>query len=252
MNFLTLAVFVSSALFTIVSAHTRVYGVWVNGVFQGDGRELYIRSSPTNDPIKDLKSGAMECNANNHEVPQWIDVKGGDKLTLEWYREKRNDNIIASSHHGPVQVYIAPASSNSWTKLFEEAYDATSKTWATNRVAKAHGQHSIKVPHLEAGTYLVRGEMTALHQADQLYSHRKSRGVQFYISCIQIRVTSNVSQRLPEGTKFPGTYKDDTPGIQWDLYGPGEGDAPERYIPPGPSVWEGAKGGEIAQVGKGR
>ncbi|KAI3612839.1 glycoside hydrolase family 61 protein [Moniliophthora roreri] len=217
MNFLTLAVFVSSALFTIVSAHTRVYGVWVNGVFQGDGRELYIRSSPTNDPIKDLKSGAMECNANNH-----------------------------------VQVYIAPASSNSWTKLFEEAYDATSKTWATNRVAKAHGQHSIKVPHLEAGTYLVRGEMTALHQADQLYSHRKSRGVQFYISCIQIRVTSNVSQRLPEGTKFPGTYKDDTPGIQWDLYGPGEGDAPERYIPPGPSVWEGAKGGEIAQVGKGR
>ncbi|EEB92518.1 hypothetical protein MPER_08960 [Moniliophthora perniciosa FA553] len=169
MNLLALALLVSSTPLTLVSAHTRVYGVWVNGVFQGDGRELYIRSPPTNSPLKDLESDAMECNVNNHgttfsfflrhglmkrnlkEAPQWIDVKGGDTLTFEWYREKRNDNIIATSHHGPVQVYIAPASSNSWTKLFEEAYDTASKTWATNRIAQTHGQHSIKIPHLEAG-----------------------------------------------------------------------------------------------------
>ncbi len=27
---------------TSVVAHTTVYGVWINGVFQGDGRDVYV------------------------------------------------------------------------------------------------------------------------------------------------------------------------------------------------------------------
>lgn len=37
-SFIALATFVASAV-----AHTTVYGVWVNGVFQGDGRNSYVR-----------------------------------------------------------------------------------------------------------------------------------------------------------------------------------------------------------------
>ena len=55
-----LSVFPSSAL-----AHTLVWGVRVNGVDQGDGRNLYIRSPPNNNPVKDLTSDAMACNVDN-------------------------------------------------------------------------------------------------------------------------------------------------------------------------------------------
>lgn len=55
-----LAAFVST-----VAAHTTVWGVWVNGVDQGDGRDQYIRSPPNNNPVKDLTTSAMACNVNN-------------------------------------------------------------------------------------------------------------------------------------------------------------------------------------------
>jgi len=35
------------------NAHARVYSLWVNGVDQGDGRGIYIRTPPTNSPVKD-------------------------------------------------------------------------------------------------------------------------------------------------------------------------------------------------------
>jgi cellulase len=41
-----------AGLIGAANAHTRVYGLWVNGEFQGDGRDIYIRSPPTNDPVK--------------------------------------------------------------------------------------------------------------------------------------------------------------------------------------------------------
>lgn len=49
-------------------AHTTVWGVWVNGVDQGDGRNVYVRSPPNNNPVKDLTSDAMACNVNNRRM----------------------------------------------------------------------------------------------------------------------------------------------------------------------------------------
>ena len=46
-------------------AHTTVWGLWVNGADQGDGRNVYIRSPPNNSPVVDLTSDAMACNVDN-------------------------------------------------------------------------------------------------------------------------------------------------------------------------------------------
>lgn len=72
------------------TAHATVYSIWLNGVDQGDGRNGYvrfqvlfdrrtaeqfsekIRSPPTNDPVKDLKSSAMACNVNNRGMQSRI------------------------------------------------------------------------------------------------------------------------------------------------------------------------------------
>ncbi|KAF9462925.1 glycoside hydrolase family 61 protein [Collybia nuda] len=242
-SIILLASFVASA-----TAHATVYGAWVNGVFQGDGRNAYIRSPPNNNPVKDLKSSAMACNVNNRVVPKTLSVKAGDKFTFEWYHSSRNDDIIASSHKGPVLVYIAPASSNGggavWTKIFEDTYTSN---WGVDRLIAAHGQHSVIIPNIPAGDYLLRAELVTLHEADALYSQNPIRGVQLYMSCAQIKVTSSGSLQLPGGTSFPGSYTDSTPGIQWNIYL--GGGAPSQYKAPGPAVWSGSAGGSIGQVG---
>ncbi|TFK74936.1 glycoside hydrolase family 61 protein [Pluteus cervinus] len=235
-----------AATICAVNAHTTVWGVWVNGVDQGDGRNIYIRSPPNNNPVKDLTSDALTCNVNNRVVPKSVSVRAGDEFTFEWYHDDRDDDIIASSHHGPVQVYIAPAESNGagpvWTKLFEDGWN---QSWGVDRLILAHGQHSITIPDISAGDYLLRAEIVALHEADALYSQNPIRGAQLYMSCVQVTVTSDGPLTLPGGTSFPGSYTDTTPGIQFNVY-----KAPaSSYIPPGPSVWEDTAGGAISQVG---
>lgn len=43
---------VFAALLGAAEAHTRVWSLWVNDVDQGDGRSTYIRSPPSNSPVK--------------------------------------------------------------------------------------------------------------------------------------------------------------------------------------------------------
>jgi len=226
-------------------AHTRVWSVWLNGVDQGDGKNVYIRSPPTNNPVKDLTSSAMACNVNNVSVPKTVSVKSGDKLTFEWFHDARGDEIIASSHHGPIQVYIAPTSSNGagavWTKIFSDGYNGS---WAVDRLITSRGKHSIIIPNVPAGQYLLRAEIIALHEADVAYSANSARGAQNYMNCVQIQVTSSGTQTLPGGATFPGTYTSSSPGIVFNIYTGGPN--PATYVAPGPQVWSGAAGGSIS------
>ena len=63
--YLSAALFSLSTLVASVTAHTLVWGVWVNGVDQGDGRNIYIRSPPNNNPVVNLTDPAMACNVDN-------------------------------------------------------------------------------------------------------------------------------------------------------------------------------------------
>ncbi|KAF2500872.1 hypothetical protein BU16DRAFT_523610 [Lophium mytilinum] len=220
----------------LAQAHTTVYAIWVNDVDQGLGNSAsgYIRSPPNNDPVKDVTSKDMTCNVNNAATTKTISVVGGDKITFEWHHNDRtaSDDIIASSHLGPVMTYIAPTSSDGagdvWIKLAEDGYDGD---WAVTRLIANKGKHSITLPDLAAGTYLLRPEIIALHEAEN------TGGAQFYMECVQIKVTSAGTKTLPAGVAIPGTYSASDPGILFDLY-----NGFTSYPIPGPAVWDGASG----------
>ncbi|KAG8922319.1 hypothetical protein FRC02_011945 [Tulasnella sp. 418] len=237
-----------ASLFAFIAtahAHTTVWGAWINDSFQGDGRNQYIRSPPNNNPVKDLSSSAMACNVNNRVVSRTLSVKSGDKFTFEWYHDSRGDDIIASSHKGPIVVYIAPTSSNGagnvWVKIYQDNYSGGQ--WPVDRLIANGGKHSVNIPNVAAGDYLLRAELLTLHEADTIYTANSARGIQLYMSCIQIKVTSN-GVNLPSGVSFPGAYKYTDPGIHFNLYSA----SPSSYIVPGPAVWNGQGSGGGTQT----
>ena len=71
------------------------------GSCRGDGRGKYVRSPLTSNPIRNLTTTPLACNANNVPVPEVVDVLPGDKFTFEWYRASRGDDIIPSYAKGP-------------------------------------------------------------------------------------------------------------------------------------------------------
>jgi len=84
MKFLAIAA-IAATLISEVSAHSRVWSVWVDGSDQGKGEGRYIRQPPNNDPVKDLTSPNLACNVNGkNSVPEYVTVPAGHTLTSEW------------------------------------------------------------------------------------------------------------------------------------------------------------------------
>jgi len=84
MQFLALAAIVATLLGE-VSAHSRVWSVWINGIDQGAGAGRYIRQPPTNDPVKSLTSSNIRCNVNgDNSVGTYVSVPAGSTVTTEW------------------------------------------------------------------------------------------------------------------------------------------------------------------------
>lgn len=241
MKFAALIPFVA-ALVGTASAHSTVFGLWVNGAFQGDGRNTYIRSPPNNSPVKDFEKTDINCNANNRVVPQSVSVKAGDTIDFEWHHDNRGDDIIDLSHKGPILVYIAEAATNGngavWTKIAHEGF--SNGKWAVERLVANGGKHSVKLPStLAAGDYLIRAEIIAHHESDTSFYANSARGAQFYPSCSQIKVTSGGTAKPPQKFNFIGGYARNDPGILFNLY---NADATQYKIP-GPAVWDGSVSG---------
>ncbi|KAH7053154.1 putative endo-beta-1,4-glucanase D [Macrophomina phaseolina] len=220
----------------LASAHATVYAAWINDEDQGLGNSAsgYIRSPPNNDPIKDVTSTDMTCNVNGATAAaKTLSVKSGDKFTFEWHHNNRDasDDIIASSHKGPILVYMAPTEKGSagsgWVKIAEEGY-ADGK-WAVDNLIANKGKHSVTIPDVPAGKYLLRPEIIALHEGN------REGGAQLYMECVQIEVTSDGANALPEGVSIPGAYTATDDGILFDIYS-----SFTSYPIPGPAVWDGA------------
>lgn len=79
--------------------------------------------------------------------------------------QSRNDDIIDPSHKGPVQVWMAPASGDNWTKIFSESY--SNGQWGVDKLIAAHGQHSVTIPQVPAGDYLLRGKLSRFFKFQQ-------------------------------------------------------------------------------------
>ncbi|KAF2843110.1 carbohydrate-binding module family 1 protein [Patellaria atrata CBS 101060] len=230
----TFALLALAAVAKLANAHATVFAVFINGVDQGLGNSAsgYIRSPPNNSPLVDVTSPDMRCNVNNSPAAKTLKVKAGDEVTFEWHHNTRDasDDIIDISHLGPVMTYIAPSSSNGagnvWLKLAEDGFAAGK--WAVERLVQNRGKHSVKIPNIAAGQYLLRPEIIALHEGFRL------QGAQFYMECVQIEVQGTGGVPLPAGAAIPGIYSANDPGVLFDLYG-----GFTSYQIPGPRVWNG-------------
>ncbi|CAE6443886.1 unnamed protein product [Rhizoctonia solani] len=241
MKFATIAAVLASA--GAAMAHAKVRAVFINGVDQGNGEGSYIRAPPNNNPVKDLSSNDIICNVNNSPVPKTLEVKGGDQITFEWSHDNRGDDIIDASHKGPALVYVAPTSSNGqgnvWVKLYQEVYP--NNQWATDKLIANKGHITVTVPDLEAGEYLFRPELVTLHEADTAFNVNSARGVQLYMECIQFKVTSSGSVKLPAGIDLKKSYTYSDKGLVYNLYN----EDAKTYVAPGGAVSSIAVAGQL-------
>lgn len=235
---------VAAALLGSASAHTRIYGAYINGEFQGDGRSKYIRSPPNNDPVTDLTSPDLACNAaGGTPAPSFVAANAGDEITLEWYHNNPADDILDSTHKGPVSTYIAEYFTDDgaapiWTKIAEAGYDGAAGTWAVDDLIAAKGKWTFTMPEsLASGQYMIRQEIIGLHEADTCNAEAGSRGAQVYPSCVQFEVTGTGSATPGSGYDFNEGYSCDEPGIFFNLYGDFD-----SYTVPGPAVDSGLSG----------
>ena len=231
------------ALASSVSAHTLMYGVWVNGVDQGDGRNAYIRSPPNNSPVKDLASPDLVCNVNGGKaVPNFLSAAAGDTLTFEWYHNTRGDDIVDLSHLGPIITWVAEYTEGDgtgaiWSKIDEDGYDGSK--WAVEKLVANGGKYDFTLPaSLAAGKYLIRQEIIAHHESDATFNVNPARGAQFYPSCVQVEVTGSGSAVPDQNFDFNVGYTYADPGIHFNLY-----NGYTSYTIPGPEVWDAASAG---------
>jgi cellulase len=144
------------ALAGAASAHTTVWNVLVNGKDQGVGNKAggYIDSPPNNNPVLDVSTKDIECNVAGNKASKSISANPGDELAFQWYHDTNSasDDIIASSHKGPIMVYASKAGSSlSWTKLWEDKAITGGKYAVDRLLAGSYtgvkGQHNMKVSH---------------------------------------------------------------------------------------------------------
>ncbi|CAI4212012.1 unnamed protein product [Parascedosporium putredinis] len=214
-----------------VSAHTLMYGAWVNGEDQGDGRNVYIRTPTNNSPVKDLTSRDLVCNVNGAKAaPKFISAAAGDTLTFEWYHDNRGDDIVDLSHLGPIITWIAE-----YTE------------WAVQKLVANKGLWDFDLPsNLAPGQYLIRQEIIAHHESDAAFNVNPARGAQFYPSCVQVEVSGSGSAVPDQAFDFNVDYTYADPGIVFNLYG-----GYKTYQIPGPAVWDAASASPGAGSGSG-
>lgn len=227
------------ALAGTASSHATMFGVSVNGEDQGDGRDKYIRTPATNDPVRDLQSPNLVCNTNGgRAAPSFVKAAAGDTLAFRWFHFKPSDpgDILDPSHKGAVLTYIAPFTEGNgaipiWSKLAQQGFDGE---WATIKMIPNGGKVEFSLPKaLAAGKYLIRQELLALHMADFRGDTNPGRGAESYPSCVQVEVTGSGDALPDQDFDFNRGYKYDDPGLFFNIYVPFD-----TYTPPGPPIWD--------------
>ncbi|KAL5114973.1 hypothetical protein ACEQ8H_007146 [Pleosporales sp. CAS-2024a] len=225
--------FTSPLLFAAAaSAHTIFLSV--NDGKVGDG----VRVPTYDGPINDVTSNDIVCNGGPNPTASTstvITLQAGSSVKLNWRHTLTSgtDDIIDSSHKGPVMAYMKKVSDpttdtgvgSGWFKIYQDAFDGSA--WGVDRLIANKGTQTVTIPAcLAPGKYLLRGELIALHSASQLL------GAQFYMECAQINVVGGSASKTPATVSFPGAYKQNDAGILYNLYS-----GSKTYTAPGPSVF---------------
>ncbi|KAJ6120094.1 endoglucanase-4 precursor [Penicillium sp. IBT 18751x] len=155
----------------------------------------------------------------------------GGSVKLTW-------NTWPNDHHGPVITYLANCQGScadvDKTTLEFFKIDAgglitdntVPGTWASDQLIANNYSRTITIPDdIEAGNYVLRHEIIALHGAEDL------NGAQNYPQCINLNVTGS-GTASPSGTLGEDLYKDTDPGILVDIW-----DTLNNYTIPGPAMY---------------
>ncbi|EOA90016.1 hypothetical protein ACJQWK_07550 [Exserohilum turcicum] len=185
----------------------------------------------------------MTCHDNAIPGALHVNTTAGDTLKVKW-------NEWPVSHVGPVMTYVAKCNGSCaeakkddllWVKIDELAWLNSTGwdklelggTWATDVLIANNFTWIVRLPELlEAGNYVMRQEIIALHVAEKL------DGAQAYPQCVNLRVAPGKSRpaRSIDGG-VPGTklYGPKDEGILVSVHGRIDG-----YKTPGPRLWRNA------------
>ncbi|KAF3169772.1 hypothetical protein TWF225_011250 [Orbilia oligospora] len=206
-------------------AHQNLHQFWVNGVTPG--YQVGIRMPPSNSPVTDVTSADIACNVNgsNGANVAVINASAGDTIEVQWDTSGHPGPIVHSLQ-GPLSSAKSASGVGDWFKIQEQNY--VDGKWANEVMLANAGKFSFKLPsNLASGEYLLRSEMLALHASQTL------DGAQFYIGCMQLKITGPGGNCSPT-YKLPGAYKATDNNIYVsDFY---YGFVPETYSAPGPAV----------------
>ncbi|KAI8826983.1 family 61 glycosyl hydrolase, partial [Fimicolochytrium jonesii] len=212
-----------------VFAHTYLDHIVLPGGANGDcvRHTSQWTTGQRNYPIKDLTSENMICGfAPTQPAAQRCPITAGSKLGLIFGHDRPGDDIIAASHWGACNIYLAAQPANGgvptgadWFKIQEEGYP--NGKWCTSRLIETKGLLDVTLPsNLPSGKYLLRAEIGALHEADTLFTQNPARGLQLYVYCAELTVTGSGNANFSPKVDFPGAITYQSPGVLFNVYAP--------------------------------
>jgi hypothetical protein len=171
------------------------------------------------------------CHRGSAPAALSAPIAPGGSVKLTW-------STWPDDHHGPVITYMANCNGNcsdvDKTTLEFFKIDAggliddstVPGTWASDELIAASYSRTVTIPtDIEAGDYVLRHEIIALHGAEDL------DGAQNYPQCINLKVTGS-GTATPSGTLGTALYKDTDPGIYVDIW-----NTLSTYVIPGPTLY---------------
>ncbi|KAI1266192.1 lytic polysaccharide monooxygenase [Xylariaceae sp. FL1019] len=236
----TIALTAFAASFAQVSAHGFVQGVTVNGVWTAgaDPVWFYYPTAPATAGWNALNQDTgfvdptlygtsdIACHKSATVGQNFVNVAAGDTITFYW-------STWPDSHKGPIINYIAPygtsAGSLEWSKISQSSI-VSGTTWVTDTLIANNFTSSTTIPsNLEAGDYVIRHEIIALHGASSV------NGAQNYPQCLNLRVSGSGTVSPTSGTIGSSLYESTEDGIIFNLY-----TTYSSYPYPGPALWTAA------------
>ncbi|KAF7590924.1 Esterase/lipase/thioesterase [Aspergillus hancockii] len=203
--------------------------------YEADPPELIAWSSTATDDgyvaPADYDSSDIICHRGSSPGALSAPVAPGGTVKMTW-------NTWPDDHHGPVITYLAKCDGScvdvDKTTLEFFKIDAGGLiddttipgTWATDQLIDDSYSRSITIPtDLEAGYYVLRHEIIALHSAENL------DGAQNYPQCINLQVTES-GTAAPSGTLGTALYKETDAGIYVNIW-----QSLSSYTIPGPALY---------------
>ncbi|KAI9713611.1 MAG: hypothetical protein M1820_000994 [Bogoriella megaspora] len=212
----------------LTTAHTLFTNFYVDGIDQGNATCVRMPMTPSNatNPINNLLGNEMACGYGGETgVARVCPTNAGTTITFEWRTVPDNPpaGSMDISHKGPCAVYLKKvddatkgdaAVGDGWFKIWDDGYDESAGKWCTEKLRDNNGHISISLPKdIEAGYYLLRPELLALHQADKTPSNP-----QFYVGCAQIFFNSTATSKPANTVSIPGYIQPLSPPVKFNIW----------------------------------